>query len=58
MTGIDLAVRRIRARLRQWQVAAELGYSGAWLSQLERGEKPLRPDVAQRISETIEEMSR
>lgn len=57
MTGIDIAILRLRSGLRQWEVAADLGYSSAWLSKLERGKNPLGPEVAKRLAETIEKLA-
>ncbi len=56
MDGVDLVALRLRAGLKQWQVAAALGRSSGWLSRLECGERPLPPELAERISETIDEL--
>ncbi len=57
MDGMDLAIQRMRAGLDQWEVAAELGYSSAWLSKLERGVSELKPDLAEQIAETIDKLA-
>jgi hypothetical protein len=57
MTGNDVAVLRVKARLKQWEVAAALGYSGAWLSYLERDKTPLEPGLVKRIAETIDKLA-
>ena len=57
MTGMDIAILRLRSGLHQWEVAAELGYSSAWLSKLERGKNPLSPEVAKQLAEIIEKLA-
>ena len=57
MDGIDLTTQRLRAGLKQWQVAAALGYTSAWLSRLERGRAPLNPETADRISDAIDKLA-
>lgn len=57
MDGIELKVRRIRARLSQWRVASALGYSSAWLCEIERSATSVAPEVANRIVEAIDELA-
>ena len=52
-TGIDLAVMRTKARVRQWRVAAELGRSGPWLSQIENQYEPIENNVVASIMSAI-----
>ena len=57
MERLELVIRRLRAGLKQWQVAADMGYTSAWLCKLERGKMPLTPELAQSIAKTIDTMA-
>ena len=57
MTGIELKVMRIRAGLQQWKVAANLGFSGTWLSMIESGKQSVTPELAQLLTETIDNLA-
>jgi transcriptional regulator with XRE-family HTH domain len=48
--GIDLKVLRIRAGVRQYELAAQLGMNPSRLSLVESGRVPLAPDVASRAA--------
>ena len=50
MTGMDLKMLRIRAGLRQYELAAQLGMNPSRLSMVENGRVPLEPDVASRAA--------
>ena len=53
MDRFDLLTLRLRAGLRQYQLAALLGVSQTWLCDLERGRRPITPQIKQRISHAI-----
>ena len=57
MTGIELTVKRVRARVSQWKVAASLGHSGTWLSNIERGVIQPDPETVDDIMRTIDELA-
>jgi DNA-binding transcriptional regulator YiaG len=57
LTGIDLKVRRVRARLKQYQLAQWLGIPPATLSHYENGRRPLPPGLAAAILEAIREVA-
>ena len=57
-TGVDLAVLRTKARIKQWRVAAELDRSGAWLSQIENQEDLLDEQIADMVTEAINSLER
>jgi transcriptional regulator with XRE-family HTH domain len=53
MDRFDLLNLRLRAGLRQYQLAALLGVTQTWLCDLERGRRPLTPDMQERICQAI-----
>ena len=57
LTGMELTVRRVRARLTQWKIAAALGYSGPWLSNIERGVIQPDADTVDDITRAIDELA-
>lgn len=56
LDGIELKVTRIRAKLAQWEVSAALGYHPSYLSHIEAGRKPCKPEEAARILSSIERL--
>ena len=54
MDAIDLMAKRRRSALKQWQVAAALGHSSSWLSQIECGVHELTPELASSIENAID----
>lgn len=50
---IELKVKRIKAGLRQYQVAAEVGVAPCRLSEIETGRRQPSPELVQRILEVI-----
>lgn len=57
MHGIDLKVSRIKARLKQYEVAARLGMPQTILSEIEAGKREISPEVFVRIEKIIAELS-
>jgi transcriptional regulator with XRE-family HTH domain len=55
--GMELKLSRIRAGLRQYRVAQELGIPPATLCDYENGRKPIPPRQGQRILEAIDRLS-
>ena len=55
MQGIEIKVARIRAGLRQYQVAAQVGISPSKLSEIESGRKQPSRELYSRILEVIRE---
>ncbi len=55
--GTDVRLLRWRAGLRQWRLAAEIGYSPTVLCDIEAGRKPLTPDLACRIEEAASRLA-
>ena len=53
MTGLDLKVARLRAGLRQYEVAARLGVSASYLSMVETGREPLRKRLREEVMAVI-----
>lgn len=53
MQGRDLAAERVRARVRQNEVAAVLGVNRAVLSFVENEHAPLTPEFARRYLEAV-----
>jgi len=54
MDGIDLKIARIRADLKQKELAAMIGICPALLCAYEPGKRQPRPDVLDRIIKAIE----
>jgi transcriptional regulator with XRE-family HTH domain len=57
MTGLDIRVRRVRAELRQADVAAAAGLSRQRISALEH-RKHLSPGAAKRLVDAIDRAAR
>ncbi len=53
MDRFQLLALRLQAGLRQYQLAALLGVTQTWLCDLERGRRPITPQIQQRISQVI-----
>ncbi len=53
MDRFDLVALRLRAGLRQYQLAALLGVTQTFLCDLERGRRPITPEAEQRIRQAI-----
>lgn len=56
MTGLEIKMFRHTYRLRQWQLAARLGYSAAVLSDLENEKRPVSPEMEEKIRLVFEEL--
>ena len=56
VTGLDLKILRIRAGLKQLEVAQKVGMHPTALSLIENGWRPLTPELAERIIAAIEEL--
>ena len=55
LDGLEMKIARLRAGLKQYEVAAMLGISQNQLSQIELGRYSPSPEVFQRILEVIKE---
>jgi transcriptional regulator with XRE-family HTH domain len=55
--GVELKLLRIRAGLRQYRVAQELGIPPSILCDFENGRKPIPPRQGQRILAAIDQLS-
>ena len=49
MDGIDLVALRLRAGLRQFELAARLGVTQTMVCDLERGRRTITPEIEQQI---------
>ena len=54
MNGFQLKVKRIKASLKQYEVAAYVGMSPNKLCEIELGRRTASPELLDRISEAIE----
>ena len=52
-TGLEIKIARLRAGLKQYELAARLGISSTQLCEIELGRKVLSPELAQRITEIL-----
>lgn len=55
--GSEIKFLRVRAGVRQYRVAQELGISPTTLADWENGRRPVPPRQGQRIIEAIERLS-
>ena len=55
MTGLEVKLKRIRAGLKQYQVAAAVGISPNRLCEIELGRRKVEPDLLKHICEVIED---
>lgn len=53
--GLDLKLARIRAGIRQYELAVRLGIAAARLSEIEAGRRILTQEMAERIKRAINE---
>ena len=51
--GLDLKIARIKAGLRQYELADRLGIHQVYLCQMEQGRRPIPPEIAKRIEGII-----
>lgn len=54
MTGMELKLKRIKAGLKQYELAAKVGISVTKLCEIEMGRRKVNPELTQLILETIE----
>lgn len=57
MNGTDLKIERVRRGLRQFMVAAALGWPPTTLWSIEAGRRPVSPEEAERIMQAIRKLS-
>jgi transcriptional regulator with XRE-family HTH domain len=57
LEGMELKLQRIRAGLRQYRVAQELGIPPSTLCDYENGRKPVSSRQGQRILDAIDRLS-
>ena len=55
VNGIDIKARRLRAGIRQYDLAARIGIYPSRLSEIEAGRRRLSPELLEFILEAIEE---
>ncbi len=55
--GIELKLRRVRAGVRQYQVARELGIPASMLCEWENGRKPVPPRRVAEITAAIDRLA-
>jgi DNA-binding transcriptional regulator YiaG len=53
MEGVELKITRIRANLKQWELASKLGINQNRLSQYELGRKPIPEGIAGRAKRIL-----
>ena len=52
-TGLEIKIARLRAGLKQYQLAARLGISSTQLCEIELGRKVLSPELARQITQIL-----
>ena len=57
MQAIDLKITRIRAGIKQWELASKMGINQNRLSQFELGRYPTTPEIEARIMRAIDEIN-
>lgn len=54
MKGLELKIARIRANLKQWELASKLGITQNRLSQYELGRKPIPTGIAKKMKRFLD----
>ncbi len=52
-TGLEIKIARLRAGLKQYELAARLGISSTQLCEIELGRKVLSPELARQITQIL-----
>ncbi len=55
LAGLELRIARLRAGLKQYEMAARLGISSTQLCEIEMGRKTLSPELANEMARIISE---
>jgi len=55
-SGLELKIGRLRARLKQYELAAKLGISPTRLCEIETGRRQPSPELAQEIEKVLREL--
>ena len=55
-TGLELKIGRLKAGLKQYELAATLGISTTKLCEIETGRRQPSPELAQRIERVLQEL--
>lgn len=58
MNGLDILVARRKLSLNQWQLASFIGIHPARLSEIERGRRPLTPELENKIKTILNELQK
>lgn len=53
ITPLDLKIARIKAGLKQYEVAAKVGIGATQLCEIEKGRRELSPELLRRILQVI-----
>ena len=51
--GLELKIMRLKAGLKQYELAAKLGLSPVHLSEIETGRREVLPELYRKIAETL-----
>ena len=57
MSGLDIKLERTRLGLRQYKVAAALGWPSTTLWMIEANRRPVSPELANTITETMRQLA-
>lgn len=55
-SGLELKIGRLKARLKQYELAAKLGISTTQLCEIETGRRQPSPELAQKIERVLQEL--
>jgi DNA-binding XRE family transcriptional regulator len=58
MNGLDILVARRKLGLNQWQLASFIDIHPARLSEIERGRRPLTPELEAKIKMILSELQK
>jgi len=58
LDGLELKITRIRAGLRQYELAAKIGIPPNRLCEMELGRRPIAPELAEKIARLLNEAER
>ena len=56
VSGLELKIGRLKARLKQYELAAMLGISTTQLCEIETGRRQPSPELAEKMKQVLQEL--
>ena len=54
--GLELKIARLRAGIKQYELAARVGIGATQLSEIEQGRRPITPELREKIKKVLNEV--